>query len=323
MSQKASLSAIGGFVILGLALVVVAALYFGSGQVFRVMEKHVSFFPGSVQGITVGSAVDFRGVKVGEVSDIRIYYIEKDRQYDVAVFYGFWPDLVHTVEGDKYLTADDISDEELINVLGLRARLQTKSLVTGQQAVALEFLPDTPVRMSGLAKQGYFRGYLEIPALQSQFERLARKIQDLDLSGLVDAGKKMFDAVAQLAGSPELQEAIGDVRVGIKDARGFIASARAAVDDVRPAAIKALNQADSTLKTAEAAINEIRPVTIKSLKRADGAMKAVRDVVRKDSSVRYDLERALQEVANAAEAVRNLAEYINQNPDAFLRGRGE
>ena len=43
----------------------------------------------------------------------------------------------------------------------------------------------------------------------------------------------------------------------------------------------------------------------------------------KDSSTRNDLERALQEVASAAEAIRNLAEYINQNPDAFLRGRGQ
>ena len=323
MSQKASLSAIGGFVILGLALAVIAALYFGSGQLFRTASKLVSFFPGSIQGLTVGSAVEFRGVKVGEVTDIKMLYNEKDRSYEVPVFFEAWSDRIYTVEGQDYQSVEDMSYEESINVLGLRARLQTKSIVTGQQVISLEFLPDTPVRMSGIATQGYYQGYFEIPTVESKFEQFTDKFQNLDLAGLVDAARNMFVAVEQLAGNLELQEAIRDVRLGIRDARVFIDSARATVDEVRPAAINALNQATSSLNAAEAAIKDIRPASTKALKQADATLKTAQDFIDKDSSTRHDLERALQETARAAEAIRNLAEYINQNPDVLLRGRGQ
>ncbi len=323
MSQKASLSAIGGFVLLGLALAAMAMLYFGSGRMFRTANKLVAFFPGSTQGLTVGSAVEFRGVRIGEVTDINMLYNEDARSYEVPVFFQTWTDRIYTVTGQDYQPVDDISPEQQINVLGLRARLQTKSFVTGQQVISLEYLPDTPVRMSGVATQGFYQDHFEIPTLESKFEQFADQFQDLDLAGLVNAARDMFIAVEQLAGNPELQEAIREVRLGITDARAFIDSARATVDEVRPAAINALNQATASLNAAEAAINDIGPASTKALKRADATLKTARDLMGKDSSTRNDLERALQEAASAAEAIRNLAEYINQNPDAFLRGRGQ
>ncbi len=144
MSQKASLSAIGLFVIVGLALVVIAAFYFGGAKVFREKDSNVSFFPGSVTGIRIGSAAEFRGSMVGEVTDIKILYDPKERRYDVAVFYTVWNDRITTIEEFKTVTVEELSYDELINVLGLRARMDLKSFVTVQQVISLEFLPDTP-----------------------------------------------------------------------------------------------------------------------------------------------------------------------------------
>ncbi len=323
MSQKASLSAIGLFVIVGLALVVIAALYFGGGKVFRTKASVVAFFPGSVTGIRVGSAVEFRGVKVGEVTDISILYDPKNTRYNVAVFFEVWNDRITTIDEFKTVTAEDISDDELVNVLGLRARLELKSFVTGQQVISLEFLPDTPVKLSGIATEGLYEGAFEYPTIESKFEELGRKLMDLDLSGLVEKATQTLEAIHQLVSNPELIGAIKDIRLGIQDARAMLNSARMTVDEVRPAATSALKQADAALKSAEAAIREIRPVATRALAQTDATLKTAQNLMDKDSSTRHDLERALQEVANAAEAMRNLAEYINQNPDAFLRGRGQ
>ncbi len=323
MSQKASLSAIGLFVIVGLALVVIAALYFGGGKVFRSKDMSVAFFPGSVTGIRVGSAVEFRGVKVGEVTEIKILYNPKERRYDVAVIFETWNDRITTIEEFKTVTAEDISDDELINVLGLRAQLDLKSFVTGQQVISLEFLPETPVKLSGYAIEGQYKGVVEVPTIESKFEELGRKLMDLDLSGLVEKATQTLEAIHQLVSNPELIAAIQDIRAGVQDARALLNSARMTVDEVRPAATSALKQADAALKSAEAAIREIRPVATRALAQTDATLKTAQNLMDKDSSTRHDLERALQEVANAAEAMRNLAEYINQNPDAFLRGRGQ
>jgi paraquat-inducible protein B len=323
MSQKASLSAIGLFVIIGLALVVIAALYFGGGQVFRERHKMVAFFPGSVRGINVGSAVEYRGVKIGEVTSIRTLYSTKNRSYHVPVFFETWSDSMTTVEEPGASAVEEPSDEELIEVLGLRARLDTKSFVTGQQVVSLEFLPDTPVNLSGYSTNGLYQDYFEVPTVASAFEELGRKLMDLDLSELAERATATLAAIEQLVSNPELIAAIQDIRLGVQDARALLKSARVTVDEVRPAATRALKQADAALKSAEAAIKEIRPVAVRALKQTDATLETAQQIMDKDSSTRHDLERALQEVANAAEAVRNLAEYINQNPDAFLRGRGQ
>ena len=323
MSQKASLSAIGLFVIVGLALVVIAALYFGGGQVFRERHKMVAFFPGSIQGMSVGSAVEFRGVKIGEVTDIRTLYSTKARKYDVTVFFESWPGHITTIEEPGALVHEEPTDEELIEILGLRARLVTKSIVTGQHVVSLEFLPDTEVRLSGYATDGFYQDHLEIPTVESKFEELGRKLMDLDLTALAEKATETLEAIRQLASSPELIAAISDIRLGVQDARALLNSARVTVDEVRPAATGALMRADAALKSAEEAIAEIRPLSARALKQTDATLKAAEKLMDEDSTTRHDLDRALQEVANAAEAIRNLAEYINQNPDAFLRGRGQ
>ncbi|MBW2410777.1 MAG: MCE family protein [Deltaproteobacteria bacterium] len=283
----------------------------------------VAFFPGSVRGINVGSAVEYRGVKIGEVTGVRTLYSTKDRKYDVPVFFETWSDSITTVEEPGASAVEEPSDEELIEVLGLRARLDTKSFVTGQQVVSLEFLPETPVNWSGYSTDGYYKDHFEIPTVASTFEELGRKLMDLDLSELAEKATETLAAIHQLVSNPELIAAIQDIRAGVQDARVLLNSARMTVDEVRPAATSALKQADAALRSAEAAIEEIRPVATRALAQTDATLKTAQDLMDKDSSTRNDLERALQEVANAAEAIRNLAEYINQNPDAFLRGRGQ
>jgi paraquat-inducible protein B len=323
MSQKASLSAIGLFVIVGLALVVIAVLYFGGGQLFRERHRMVAFFPGSVRGINVGSSVEYRGVKIGEVTGVRTLYSTKDRKYDVPVFFETWSDSITTVEEPGASAVEEPSHEELIEVLGLRARLDTKSFVTGQQVVSLEFLPEAPVNWSGYSTDGYYKDHFEIPTVASPFEELGRKLMDLDLSELAEKATETLAAIHQLVSNPELMAAIQDIRAGVQDARALLSSARMTVDEVRPAATSALKQTDAALKSAETVLEEIRPVAVRAFKQTDATLEAAQNIMDKDSSTRHDLERALQEVANAAEAIRNLAEYINQNPDAFLRGRGQ
>ena len=62
MNNRVSPALIGSFVVSGIVLVVAAVIVFGSGRVFQQRESFVAFFPGSVNGLTVGSNVSFRGL---------------------------------------------------------------------------------------------------------------------------------------------------------------------------------------------------------------------------------------------------------------------
>lgn len=61
---------IGSFVILGIAILVVAILFFASGKIFQKTIYAETYFNESVQGLSVGSAVKYRGLQIGYVKDI-------------------------------------------------------------------------------------------------------------------------------------------------------------------------------------------------------------------------------------------------------------
>ena len=106
MSKQANPVAIGGFVLGALALIVLAILVLSSGTLFRAKTQVVSFFPGTIQGLTVGSPVEFQGVQVGEVTKIRLDYHPSEDQFLIPVRYEIWQDSV-TVEGITRLLEDD------------------------------------------------------------------------------------------------------------------------------------------------------------------------------------------------------------------------
>ena len=60
---------VGGFVLGGVLLAVLAVVVFGSGRLFRDTEPFISFFDGSVSGLAIGAPVRFRGIEVGTVTD--------------------------------------------------------------------------------------------------------------------------------------------------------------------------------------------------------------------------------------------------------------
>ena len=68
-----------GMFVLGSAIIAVAAIIiFGSFKFFANTEMFISYFPETVNGLDVGAAVKYKGVKIGKVEDIRIGPQRKD-----------------------------------------------------------------------------------------------------------------------------------------------------------------------------------------------------------------------------------------------------
>lgn len=60
----------------------------------------------------------------------------------------------------------------------------------------------------------------------------------------------------------------------------------------------------------------------KVLKSVDSAFKSIDDLVGKRSPTRADLDYTLRELAGAARSLRILADFLEQHPDALLKGKG-
>jgi len=72
MGKRVSPTAIGIFVVGSFALVVVAIIVVGSGNLFKKPVRFVCMFQGNVNGLRIGAPVKFKGVQIGTVEEIKL-----------------------------------------------------------------------------------------------------------------------------------------------------------------------------------------------------------------------------------------------------------
>jgi paraquat-inducible protein B len=170
--NKANPAVIGGFVIGAIALIVLGLLAFGGVNWFATRNKYVAYFPGSVKGLQVGAPVDFRGVTIGRVTDIKVLFNPEEASARIPVVMEFDPTQIEVVGREQVMPGAE-GAKRLIDA-GFRAQLQSQSLLTGLLFVNLDFLPKSPVRLVGGEQP-----YPEVPTVPSEFEQLQQTAGDV------------------------------------------------------------------------------------------------------------------------------------------------
>jgi paraquat-inducible protein B len=177
MSKPANRTLIGAFVIGAVALLVIAVLIFGSGKILKKTFHAVVFFEGSIKGLNEGAPVIFKGVKVGSVTDIRLFYDPADDALRIPVIIELEPEKIERTDIAERQPGKNL---KLLIERGMRAQLQMQSMVTGQLMIALDFFPDKPAKYVSFIKE-----YPEIPTVPTPFEDLKKTIQDLPIKEIV------------------------------------------------------------------------------------------------------------------------------------------
>ena len=203
MSAKVHPRLVGFFVLGAAALVLGAVLILGSGKLFKRSDRFTVFFPGSVKGLGKGSAVTFRGIKIGEVQLVHgIWTAHPEQPIQIEVQFELFESVVDFAEGvpQPYETSTPESLAHSLVGLGIRARLMSTSLLTGQKYIELDFAPNKPARFTGLSPR-----YPELPTTPTSLEKLGDRAEarrSLDLAKGADpaseTGKKAGELLAQL-----------------------------------------------------------------------------------------------------------------------------
>ena len=326
MSKKANRSLIGAFVLGAVALAVAAVVVFGSGKFLRKTHKFVMFFNGSVKGLSVGSPVMFRGVKVGQVTDIKVNLYGKELAVLIPVYIELDPESGVMASGERptgqYL-------EPFIRK-GLRAQLQLQSFVTGLLVINLDFYPDKPLRLVGAEKR-----YPEIPTIPTPLEELTGTIQGLKLDQAVRKLENAIEGVNRLVNSPQLKESVLSLNrllVSLdalaKHVDANIAPVATSIKETSDAARGAFVQAEKTLAMREGATGEIAQSVRDTLKTArltleetQRAVAGVRQVAGQNANLGYDLSRTLDEISALSRSLRSLTDYLDRHPEALIKGK--
>ena len=326
MSKPANKTLIGAFVVGAVALTVAAIVLFGSGRFFKDVDGWVAFFPGSVRGLNVGSPVVFRGVQVGQVTDIIVNFDPSELSVNIPVVFETDSDRFRSIGPD--VITDEKELHEALVAQGLRAQLQLTSLVTGQLAINMDFFPNTPAKMFGVEKAQLdkkIKRWWEIPTISTTLQDLEAALGEIDFKDMADDIRRAMDGIAKLATSPELHASF----VELKDTLIAFRSLAKNVDSkVEPLA----TSLDQTLVDVRSGIGDARELmatdvkgALKSAKialnKANKTLASIENLADEGTQLRLEISAVLTEVSAAARSVRILADFIEQHPDAVLRGR--
>ncbi len=322
MSKSVSPTAVGTFVIGAIILTVAAVLLFSSSDLFTRTYTAVAVFPGNVTGLTVGAPVEMRGVRVGHVKEINILMDMKSKSVTVPVY------LEITRSALKDMSNTDLSSEILsqkeweleVNTLieaGLKAELSLKSLVTGQLIVDVDFRPDTPINLTHIDTR-----YPELPTVETITDRVISQLQDLPLQELVSKAILLLENIDQVVTSQEVKDTLINIKQATQDAHKLLANVDAQVKPLSTSAKSTLNDISSLARNVDGQIQPLSESVIAALGKAKNALNSIDDLVGKDSATRADIENVLNELSKAANSIRTLTDYLEQHPEALIKGKG-
>ncbi len=315
-------TAVGAFVLGAMGLGVAAILLFGGLRLFTDTLRVVVFFQDSVAGLTVGAPVTLRGVKVGTVRDMKVYVRLPELTPVIPVYLEIEPGQVSWNKGSL---GTGSADFELAVKAGLRAQLATQSLVTGQLAVNLDFHPDTPVRLTGLARE-----VPEIPSIPSDLEHIKNQIADLNLPDLAEKARLALTGIQTIVGelSGTIAPLAGSAQQTTDAARVALEASTAAIRQVQADASRTLGSIDRLANATQAQIavtgrdmTKVLTSATRATERAEILIGALNAMTGPRAPIREDLEAAIRDLAASAGALRSFTRELERNPAAALMGR--
>jgi len=179
---------LGIFVFTGIAVIISLILIFGTGQIFKKTMMTETYIEQSIIGLDIGAPVRFRGVKLGQVTSIRLSGNLYENDKPLA-------------ERREYVVVRmkiDINQAEILGSTGklpsdLRARIKSQG-ITGVNYIELDYVRDMPGYRT--LSYDWEPEYIVIGSLPSQtdiffsgIQKVLDNLGDMNLAGT----QKKFD----------------------------------------------------------------------------------------------------------------------------------
>ena len=310
---------IGLFVIGGLALLIAILFFLGMTDIFTNKATVQTFFSESVQGLTVGSAVKYRGVPIGNVTKISIRVTDKLVQVDMAV------ELEHFVSGgEKGQQRSDFRrffQSELEQ--GMRCRLEYAG-ITGMRYIDFDYfatpgqtLPEPP---AGMLEPGT----LYIPAVPSPFRDILKaigtsldRISRIRFEEISDGLERSLSELSGLLGDPARKSTI----VRINDAAENLELGSRTLS--RVFSEERLNRLMTVLEEDLDNVNKLTGQLIRETRDAKlpESAAAFRDASNAISFSQDELANTLTKLNQTLDALTELADSLSADPSSIVSGK--
>jgi len=264
----------------------------------------VAYFSGSVQGLGPGSEVTVHGIVVGHVTDVRLSYDPAKKAVVVPVHFEVQPERIVGVGKQVYKSQAEAVD--LLVNQGLRATLQSASLITGQQMVVLDFMPDAPpatVTMEGAnfviptTTSGGFAG------LQASAAALLEKVNSIPFDQIGKNLDGILEAANTMANGAQMRQTLTDLAATVAQVKNVTTH----LDSGLSPTLRQLPELTAGLQKTGASTNRL----VESLNTGYGG----------NTQFNRDVGRVLVQLNEALSSIRALTDLLARDPEALIKGR--
>ena len=340
MSKPVNPYTIGAFLVGSLTLLITGVLIFGSGQFFKKQAEYVIYFDGTLNGLNVGAPVTLQGVRIGAVKEISLELDKKFSRLSKPVVVEIDPAAVLDSSGKPFQASTSLEarrhNADKLIAAGLRAQLQTQSLLTGLLYIECNFFPDQPAILRGIN----YKGMPELPSIpttvdqiKNTAEEMLTRFRKLPIEAIVNNLSITMNEVSNIMTSDELKknrEALGKT---LNETEKLVANLNR---NLGPLVTNMNSTLTDTRTMVQDFSRDMRPVlssTEKALKEATTALNTATSVLHESKYTLSSVDaltapdaplwQSLDALRDAAQSTRALTDYLERNPNSIIFGKTE
>jgi paraquat-inducible protein B len=253
-------------------------------RAITLKDTYVLYFRQSVRGLNVGAPVDFRGVPIGEVSRVILDYDRERAELRPAVEISVHPEqFAARVRNPAQMKEPGMRAKTLQRFIDRGMRAQ---LNTGNLVSGQLYVTLDFFPNAPKVTLNLAKAPPEIPTIPGGFAELQTSIEN----------------IARTLEKIPFVEVVADFK-------------------------KMVNTLDMTLHKVDTLVErldtEIAPELRATLEEARATLQQAQGMLSEDAPMQGDLRGTLRDVTRAADAIRNLADYLERHPESLLRGKQE
>jgi len=331
MSKPVNPYTIGAFLVGSLTLLIAAILIFGGSQLLKKKTEYVIYFDSALNGLNVGAPVKLQGVQIGTVKEISIELDQKATRITKPVVIEIDQEMVLDSGGHPFKLATTREQRQqnatrLIDA-GIKAQLQTQSLLTGLLYVEFNFYRNEPLNLTGLN----YKDLPELPAIPTTADQLKNtadeiltKFRQLPIEDIVKDLAATLKEIREIVASDELKKNRAALTRTLDETEKLVANLNR---NFAPLLTTMNGTMTDTRIMVQQFTRDMRPVLIsteKTLSTATGILQESRHTfgsVEALSAPDAPLWQSLEALRDAAQSTKELTDYLERHPDSIIYGK--
>ena len=271
---------------------------------FTERIEFVAYFTGSAAGLSPGAEVTMRGLQIGQVSSVDLWYDKPTDRVVVAVRFDVEPQRIRQLQMAG--GSDLVGTLRVLVHRGLRATFGTSSLLTGQKEVALVRLPDAPPAELGTNGSALVLPTVDTGGLDDVAQSASAIMAKLNRVPFEEIGKNLdetLDGANKLVNDQQLHDAIATLQSTLAEVQALVHRTDAGIQPVLqklPALSQGLDEA---------------------VRRTNKLLSSVDSGYGGDLKFNRDTDRLMLQLTDTARSLRVLADLLARHPEALIRGR--